>query len=48
MLEGLAKIGFKTSMGQSDAGFLIYVWERAGGYYLGAFTRFQINPSTMD
>lgn len=34
MLEGLAKIGFKTSMGQSDAGFLIYVWERAGGYYL--------------
>jgi cation diffusion facilitator CzcD-associated flavoprotein CzcO len=34
LLDGLAKAGFKTSMGQSDAGFLIYVWERAGGYYL--------------
>ncbi|KAJ7639050.1 hypothetical protein FB45DRAFT_740642 [Roridomyces roridus] len=35
LLDGLHKRGFRTNMGYKDAGFLLAVWENAGGYYIG-------------
>ncbi|KAJ6628886.1 FAD/NAD-binding domain-containing protein [Mycena sp. CBHHK59/15] len=34
LLDGLRKRGFRLNLGYKDAGFLLAVWESAGGYYL--------------
>jgi len=34
LLDDLHKSGFRTNMGPEDSGFLLLIWERAGGYYL--------------
>lgn len=35
LLDGLHKRGFKTTLGDDDAGFLLMAWSKGGGYYLG-------------
>lgn len=30
-------MGFKLNWGEQDAGFILSAWNKAGGYYLGAF-----------
>lgn len=35
LLDGLRKRGFKLDLGYKDAGFMLAVWEKAGGYYIG-------------
>ena len=35
LLDGLRKRGFKLTMGEDDSGFVLLVWDKAGGYYLG-------------
>ncbi|KAJ7648501.1 hypothetical protein B0H17DRAFT_1103099 [Mycena rosella] len=34
LLDGLRKRGFRLDLGYKNAGFLLAVWESAGGYYL--------------
>lgn len=34
-LDGLKKRGFKLTFGEDGSGFLLLVWARGGGYYLG-------------
>ncbi|TFK70711.1 FAD/NAD(P)-binding domain-containing protein [Pluteus cervinus] len=34
LLEGLHKVGFRTSTGVQGTGFALLAWSRAGGYYL--------------
>ncbi|KZT10354.1 FAD/NAD(P)-binding domain-containing protein [Laetiporus sulphureus 93-53] len=34
LLDGLAKVGFKTYLGPDDSGVMPLVYERGGGYYL--------------
>ncbi|KAJ7135908.1 hypothetical protein C8R44DRAFT_769283 [Mycena epipterygia] len=34
LLDGLRKRGFRTSFGYKNAGFLLALWEKAGGYYI--------------
>ncbi|KAH0828140.1 hypothetical protein J3R83DRAFT_3828 [Lanmaoa asiatica] len=38
VLDGLAKVGFKTNLGQDDAGIFQLVVGRAGGYYIDTGT----------
>ena len=40
IIEGLHKIGFRTNKGYKDAGLLLTVWQKAGGYYLGTRTSY--------
>lgn len=35
ILDGLAKVGFKTDLGLYGAGIFQLLFERAGGYYIG-------------
>lgn len=35
ILEGLKKVGFKLNMGFKDTGLLVWVWQRAAGFYVG-------------
>jgi len=38
ILDGLAKVGFKTNLGLHGAGIMSLFLERGGGYYIGACT----------
>ncbi|KAJ7781013.1 hypothetical protein B0H16DRAFT_1299386 [Mycena metata] len=38
LLDGLRKRGFKLDLGYKDAGFMLAVWEKAGGYYIDVGT----------
>ncbi|KAH7907304.1 hypothetical protein BJ138DRAFT_1214828 [Hygrophoropsis aurantiaca] len=38
LLEGLAKVGFKTNLGPYGAGIIPLLYERAGGYYMDTGT----------
>lgn len=35
LLHNLHKVGFRTTLGDDDSGFLIMAFARLGGYYLG-------------
>ena len=39
ILDGLRKHGFRTNMGFKDAGLLLSVMAKAGGYYMGWYER---------
>lgn len=50
VLEGLQKRGFHINKGYKDCGVLLAVWQKAGGYYLGAYSLLQmlISVSLLD
>jgi hypothetical protein len=36
-LEGLRRVGFRLNTGIEGTGFILLVWQKASGYYFGAF-----------
>ncbi|KAH7925619.1 FAD/NAD(P)-binding domain-containing protein [Leucogyrophana mollusca] len=47
ILDGLAKVGFKTNLGPYEAGIIPLLYERAGGYYMDTGTSKHIINGTI-